>query len=526
MRTRHARGEEGPETREKSRAAELAPRWLQRVVAREPAIVLALSLVAAIRVFLFCAAFPFFGNADETDHFDTVGHYARADLPAGLTHLTPATAHAIALYGSWEYEAPPAGLPDGQGMKPRWTAPPAIRDAVIAREAARQQSGLNVEATQPPVYYAIAACWLRLGGFLGIRGGRLLYWVRFLNVGIAALLVGCAYLLLRELLPARPLTRMAVVLLVALLPQDSLYTIGNDTLSPLLFCASLLALVRIRLEPRSGYGFHLLAGALTAATFLTKYTNVAILVLVLVAVIPVRRNGDGPGPREQWTAIAALLLAAVVPIALWLLRNEVVLGDSSGSAAKIAYLGWKVKPLGRILDHPILSPSGLAHFLAESCTTFWRGELGWHGVPLASRACDLFYAASSVLFVPVGSAVLWVGKNREAREQRLAGAVASTAVAVSIVLLIGLSMAFDFGTCVYPSRERPYMTSGRLISGSMVPFLLLYVTGLEWLLGRLRLRAVFPFVVMAIAVGITACEAVVSRPVFGSVFNWFHIGGI
>ena len=46
--------------------------------------VAAFSLVAAVRVAIFTAAFPFFNSVDESVHFDLVCKYSHGELPRGL----------------------------------------------------------------------------------------------------------------------------------------------------------------------------------------------------------------------------------------------------------------------------------------------------------------------------------------------------------------------------------------------------------------------------------------------------------
>jgi len=91
----------------------------------------------------------------------------------------------------------------------------------------------------------------------------------------------------------------------------------------------------------------------------------------------------------------------------------------------------------------------------------------------------------------------------------------------SVGFLALLSIQFDFGNCVNPSRGHPYFTSGRLLSGALIPFALLYVYGISFLLRRVS--AVLPLVVLgAIVVFVTTSEVFVNRGVFASEHNWFH----
>ena len=53
--------------------------------ARERKIVLLLCLLAAVHVFIFSAAFPFFNIVDEQVHFDLAVRYSQGNLPRSLT---------------------------------------------------------------------------------------------------------------------------------------------------------------------------------------------------------------------------------------------------------------------------------------------------------------------------------------------------------------------------------------------------------------------------------------------------------
>ena len=46
-------------------------------------------LLAAVRVLLFCAAFPFFNNVDERRHFDLLIKYAEGHVPRGAELISP-----------------------------------------------------------------------------------------------------------------------------------------------------------------------------------------------------------------------------------------------------------------------------------------------------------------------------------------------------------------------------------------------------------------------------------------------------
>jgi hypothetical protein len=95
--------------------------------------------------------------------------------------------------------------------------------------------------------------------------------------------------------------------------------------------------------------------------------------------------------------------------------------------------------------------------------------------------------------------------------------------ALSIALLISCSIQVDFGHSTCPSRRWPFFSQGRLLLGALVPLLIMYLSGLESLLGWLRL-SVLRLPLLIIVVNLTAlAEFAYSLDVFASPYNWFHL---
>jgi hypothetical protein len=104
----------------------------------------------------------------------------------------------------------------------------------------------------------------------------------------------------------------------------------------------------------------------------------------------------------------------------------------------------------------------------------------------------------------------------------------------AVIAFLGfLSFQFDFGSCINPSRERPYFFQGRLMAGAMIPSALLYVYGWYLLTWQRRLVAnrrrerrshdlALP-ALLAIALAITISEFFTNGVAFASVYNWFHM---
>src|SRR5262249_47619213 len=147
-------------------------------------------------------------------------------------------------------------------------------------------------------------------------------------------------------------------------------------------------------------------------------------------------------------------------------------------------LGWTRKPFSDWWSHPIFTPQGMWTFLSELIATFWRGEVMWHGRTIGFKGMDLFYVFSSfgLILVAVISLLRRQDKNT-GQAQRLALCIAAACVLATILFLALLSLQFDFGACINPSRERPYFFQGRLMLGAVIPFATVYVYGLNRLLG-------------------------------------------
>jgi hypothetical protein len=140
------------------------------------------------------------------------------------------------------------------------------------------------------------------------------------------------------------------------------------------------------------------------------------------------------------------------------------------------------------------------------------------------------YAVSSLLLLAAAN----VGLRKQAGLsgfQRQAIGSAILIFLAGFVFLALLSIQFDFGTCINPSREHPYFTSGRLLSGAIIPFALSYVYGISCLcrVATSKFRQIrwietsLPLVVLSAIVAFSqASEIFVTHPVFASEHNWFH----
>ena len=470
-----------------------------------------LAAFAALRVLASAAAFPFMGNVDETAHCDLVMKYSRGDIPHGLEHYSPELAAAKARYQSPEISVlPPADLV----LEPKLSRDAFAVEFNYTIRWAHQF--LNKESEEPPLYYALAGLWLWLGRSLGLEGIGALYWVRALGAPAAALLVWLGYLTARRVFPESSVQRVGVPLLLAVFPQDSFYAIAPDMLSPVMFGFGFLGLLGTGGEESRRSLSAAGTGLALAGAVLVKLANAPLVgVAGADALWRARRLAR---ERGELRSTAALLACAAIPVAAWLAWNQLRFGDWLGTAAKIQQLGWTRNSLADSWPHPLFTPSGLWTFWSGLLETFWRGELTWHGETMSHRALDVFYAVSSAILPLV--ALLRLPPQRDARHALV---VSAACFSSGVLFLAALSLSFDFGGSYYPSRAHPFFTSGRLLSGALVPFLLLYVHGLDRALSFAAGERPRWLALAAIASAIMISEVWLDLGPLASPYNIIHV---
>jgi hypothetical protein len=483
-------------------------------------LILLLCFAAAVRVFVYSAGFPFFSNIDEDLHFDLVTQYSHARVPHSFDRLKDETLNWIVPYASPEFLFTPERFPGEKFPPPLWKQSWLEIEPEIAVTRAAWSSEINFESSQPPLYYVLASVWWRLGQSIGLTGLQSLYWLRFLNVLLIAVVVLLGYLVARTVAPERVELRLGVPLLLAFIPQNVFYAMNNDVLSPVCFGALFLCVLRWPRTDRPSLSLGAVTGLATAATYLTKLSNLPLIAVMLIVIIVklcvVARQRPGAGLLP----FAALAICAAIPIGSWIIWTKYHFGDLTGSADKIILLDWTRKLFVDWWGHPIFTPGGFWVFWWDLITSFWRGEVKWHGQPLNCSVADGFYAISSLVLL--GIAVVGLRKKAGLSAfQRQAIAIATLTFIAAVGFLALLSIQFDFGSCINPSRAHPYFTSGRLLSGALIPFALFYVYGISVLFRRVN--TALPLLVLGIIVAcVITSEIMVNRVVFASDHNWFH----
>jgi hypothetical protein len=493
-------------------------------------IAVALCVFSALRILFFAAAFPLTNNTDERFHLMTIQMYAQGQIPGKeLPRTNPEFAKTLLLYWSPEYGRSPDYLESNRVIGPLYKLPSRTQNSALSKDFYVKQLNQwlarpNYEAQSAPFYYVIAAGWYRLGSALGMSDWGLNYWLRFLNVLAYGLLVGLSYKFCRNVYPENYFLCIAVPALIAVFPQDVFFGINRDVFSAPLSAAVFLLLIKASDNKPDHARFLLFGSLLTGLAFVTSVSNCVLFGSLASALWLWAQRSPEIVHRKIQRVCTSVLSAGFLP-ALWMLRNYLVMGDLTGGKAKAHELTWTVKPLGEMLPHPLFSRYGLGYFVVNLTRSFWQGEYTWHGIPMRSVAADRFYILSSTALVLL-FAVTFVARWRTISSlQRLAGFQALFLVAASVLFLAAISLPFDFHECAYPSRLYPFFVSGRIISGALLPFILIYASGLEMVTNLFR-RWIPPVIVLAcLMLFITVSEIRVRSVVFSSPYNFFALSG-
>lgn len=481
-----------------------------------------LCILAAVRVAVYLAAFPFFGNVDEIMHYDLVLKYSSAHAPRGLETLAPGSAKSIMSFGSPEYALPNEKIE--KHMVPFYfsdTSDAKVKALFIGNRE-YWQTITNYESGLAPLYYSVAGLWARAGMAFGLVDAdslMLLYWIRFLNVFFIAALVWVSFRAALVTFPENRFMAIAAPLLVAVMPQDTFYSIQNDVLSPLCFGWAYLCAVRCIRQQLPSARLLFQFGCAVALTVLVKSSNLPVIILAAVPVtvkaLRVYRAGNF---QQIKRALIFFACSAYLPVLLWFAWNMYAHGDLLASEAKIKDLHWAHKPLSEWLNTGFLTSKHMAIFWQDLMASFWRGELVWASQRLAEPGMDTFYWITSLALLLAALPAIYF---RQPNEQKRVNTFMLWSYVSFLLFIMLISISFEYRGASYPTFERPYFTSGRLISGALIPFVLLYLSGFGWLLRWLKNDWIKIAMVFVIAIVICISEYRINKPVFASPYNFY-----
>ena len=487
----------------------------------ERILILLFSFVAAFRVLIFSAAFPFFSLIDEDLHFDLITQYSHGRPPRACDRLKEETLFWMVPYASPEFLFTPDQFPSAKFPPPLWKQSGPKAKSEFAAIKAEWSSEINFESSQPPLYYTVASLWWRIGKYIGLGEIQSLYWIRFLNVPLMAIVIWLGYATARMIAPERVDLRLGVPLLLAFIPQNVFYAMNSDVLSPVCCGALILCVLQWLRTTTPSFLLAALTGLAIAAAYLTKLSNLPVIAIAMATIVAKLWWAIREKPRAALIAFAAVVICSVIPIGTWMVWTKHQFGDLTGSTAKIAVLDWTRKPFADWWQHPIFTPRGFWIFWSDLLVSFWRGEVKWHGQILRCGLADGFYAISPMGLLVAALIGLRKGTGLSTF-QRQAISIAALSFIMSVGFLALLSIQFDFGNCLNPSQAHPYFTSGRLLSGALIPFAVVYVYGIAYLFRRIN--SAVPMAVLAlIIVSVTTSEIVTNYGVFASEYNFFHV---
>jgi hypothetical protein len=499
-------------------AAEPATRYPERIA------VFLLCLLGVAHGFFFSAAFPFFSVVDEQMHFDLAVRYSQGDIPCSLTPPSAEALPFIAIYGTPEFLWPPGTQPGGRIPPPPWQQSMAsVRQQLLAKEATYREHFKNHEAASPPLYYGWAGAWWLLGRQLGLDGGQLLYWLRFGNLPLLAALIWLGWRGAREVFPENIFIRLGVPALIAFLPQTAFYAINNDILTPLTFGAVFVLVLKFAAAEPPSPRLAAATGLALAAAYLTKTSNLPLLAAAgLFLAFTALRWGFTGNLRAVFFPLLLLFCVAALPMAAWMAWCSHNFGDWLGAGPKLQFLGWTPKPPAQWLPHPLFTGAGCWYFIQRNLASLWQGEMLWQRAPLALSGVDSAYVVLTLGALALALAAWLRRPTPFTTPQFRAVGLAFLCLLASFAFFALLSVKYDFHDCFYPSRAQPYFVSGRLLLGLLVPFLMLFVCGLDRLMNRFHSITKFA-VLFALLAFMLASEISIDSPVFDCAYNWFHL---
>jgi hypothetical protein len=482
-------------------------------------IIAAVCLYAGLRILIFAAAFPIFNNLDEQFHFISIQMYASGEWPGkNLPNPSRESSELISYYETYEYLRPKAEV-DTLYSIPYYRLPRAAGYPYVERTYQTWLHDQNYEAQSAPLYYLVGAGWLRVGEALGVRSWELPYWIRLLNPMAYVLLIWASYRFVRRVYPDHAFLWLGVPALLAVFPQDVYFGINREVFSAPFAAVALLLMTKTSQDKGAKPWLLVLTSLAVGLTFLVDISNCVLYGAFVLMLWYWAKQSSATAVSKLWTMGGSLLISLSLPL-LWMLRNYLVIGDVTASRAKTEHLTWTLKPLGEIFHHPIFSLGGLSYFLSNLVRSFWRGEYEWHGLAMSWPPMDWLYLVSTLVMI-AAFAVHVLRRKNSPSGQSLAEFQSLLLIFGSVFFMAAISLPYDFQRCPNPSREHPFFISGRIISGALLPFALVYTAGIESLLRPIRKWIPPAAVLGCLLVFVTVAEFQVRRVAFSSLHNFF-----
>ena len=360
--------------------------------------------VGLLRGLFWMSVTVVFNPIDEFAHFSYVETMATKLRPpvVGRDHLSPETLDLFKRARTAEWRPAPITADPEDG---RWG---------LVRE--------SYEGVQGPTYYALMALPYRLAHPFGVLTA--LYAVRLATLLLALTAVPIAYLLAKELFPARRDAWLAAPALLVVLQgfNGNLSSVSNDALVVPLAGVIFLAIATTR---RTGFTIRnaIITGALLGVGFCTKSQMVALFPLVAVAAVGVARvRGERWAHVFRWGVLAGLTSAAVsIP---WLIWNFAKYGSPSASDEVD-------KITGPLQPHHPFSFEGIRLHVSSATNSFWDYQLVAKGLGRYMWTLSLV-----ALALVAGATALSIARRRSRDAAILAWLASSWFVTLAMMLVL------------------------------------------------------------------------------------------
>jgi 4-amino-4-deoxy-L-arabinose transferase-like glycosyltransferase len=326
------------------------------------------------------------------------------------------------------------------------------------------------ESMQPPLFYISAGLVAQLVQPPDPK--VILYVSRLVAVFFGAGAVYFCWAATRQLAPKAPMWAVAVAAVVALLPQYNFNsaTAAND--SSLNFASAAAFYVWFRGLRRPGYDWWMLkGGALLGLAILGKLTAVALIPgLALVVLFRAFQVRAGPSKwagrlRRGLELSAGALAGALAVCGWWLVRNQIVYGEISGSSEAIQFY------TGKFVHLDFNDPHSTEVFLRNFWESLW-GRFGWMSISLDHALYEQAGMVTIVLFGLSGFALLGLA----ARWALLRKGVPTHAWQAALVMLVVVAtLAAGF---VQFNQTVALQAQGRYFFPVILPMVLLFTGGL------------------------------------------------
>ena len=330
----------------------------------------------------------------------------------------------------------------------------------FAPELLNDLQTVQYEDHQPPLYYWLLApvFWLTNGSLLALR---------LVSVLIGAVTVGLSFAIAREMLPDRRYLSLAVMCLVAFIPQQVhiLSSVNNDALAGAMIAATLLTTLRyLNGKLAHEWVFGMLLGVIVITKTTAYFMAGVVLLAVLLRYLLAR-------PKPLWRMMAGVIVPAGVLAVLYWGRNLLVYGvpDFLGLRAHDAVV------VGQLRTADYLADLGVQGYLERGLSTtfnsFW-GQFGWMEAPMGDALPAVMSLITLLLLLSAGGWLLSMVRDDVPQPSQ------NPAQSRAMWALIGLVMTFALLQFAYYNSVFVQF-QGRYIFAGLIPFALLVVVGLD-----------------------------------------------